>query len=779
MKRLVLLTLLFTSITSFSQMTMNGVAAPFGAGCGCYQITTPTNGVAGAIWSPSTIDLNNDFDFTFQMSFGNGDIWAGDGMGFVLQENATGLGSSGNGLGFAFPYQAPPISNNNFIIEIDQFNNSPAIPSDVGPDHIGMDINGSQHHGEVAPTPFPANQEIGDGAFHEVRIAWNSTLQIIAFYWEGNAIPLAAHNIDLINTVFGGNSNVYWGWTGGTGGVWAEYRVCINAGTAGLNQDLLSVCPGLPVQFTDASTGDLNYYESWAWDFGDGSPIDNTQNPSHIYNAPGTYTVTLDATDAFGCTYQETSSVTVLDSITMNMSAVDVTCFGDTDGQVTSTPTNGTGPYNYLWDDPGPQTTQTATGLAPGWYVVEVIDNLGCVGYDSVEVMEPLEMTLNMDSTLASCNGGTDGTATATPVNGVSPYNYLWNDTGSQTTQTATGLGAGMYTVTVTDDDGCTATDSVEVIEATGLVVDIDSIPPTCNGGSNGAAFVNVISGVGPYTYVWDDPMSQTTDTASALTAGQYIVTVTGSGGCFVTDTIMVTEPPAISATVTGNDALCYADSTGDATVVVTNGTAPYNYLWDDPSAQTTATASNLPAGTYNVSITDVDGCTASGAVTIGEPTEMTAGSNAQDDLGSGGQIDVTVLGGTTPYTYSWDSGESTEDITGVAAGTYTITITDANGCTLMLSDTVNLILDLDFPTAISPNADGMNDTYVIIGIEAHPENSFTITNRWGNVVYKEDNYSNSWDGNNMNGEPLPEGVYFMVFEAGTEQHTRYVELRR
>lgn len=682
-------------------MTMSGVAVPLGAGCNCYRLTPAAAGQRGAIWSPNTINLNNDFDMTFQVSFGNGDVWAGDGMGFVLQQNASGIGSSGNGLGFAAPYGVPPISASNFIVEIDQFDNGGAIPTDHANDHVAMSINGSQHHTQVAATPFAGLQEIGDGLYHEVRITWDAGLQVIALYWQGAVVPLIAHNIDLINSVFAGNPNVYWGWTAGTGGVFGEYRVCTNSNAA-FSQDLTSVCPGLPVQFTDGSTSDLNLIDAWDWDFGDGSPNGTVQDPTHSYNAPGNYTVTLTMTDGFGCDYVETSSVTVLDSITMNMSAVDVTCFGDTDGQATSSPTNGTGPYAYLWDDPSSQASQSATNLPPGWYLVEVTDNLGCVGYDSIEVMEPLLMVLTMDSTDASCNGGTDGTATATPINGSAPYGYVWSDGGSQTTQTASGLPAGVYSVVVTDVNGCTASDSIEVVEATGLEIALDSIPTTCFGGSDGAAIAVVVSGVGPFTY-----------------------------------------------------------------------------LWDDAASQTSASASNLPAGIYNVVVTSVNGCTANGSVVVNEPSALLGSTTIADDFGTGGQVDLTVSGGTSPYTYNWSNGETTQDLTNVSAGTYQVIITDNNGCTLTLSSSVSLLVDLDFPTAISPNNDGMNDTYVIIGIEGYPENSFTITNRWGNVVYSVENYSNTWGGENTAGEPLPEGVYFMVFESGIEQHTTYVEIRR
>ncbi|MBD3637391.1 MAG: gliding motility-associated C-terminal domain-containing protein [Crocinitomicaceae bacterium] len=780
MNRLLLFLALIGTTQSFSQMTMNGTAVPYGVGCNCYQLTTETAGIAGAIWSPNTIDLNNDFDMTFQIYVGDNDVWGADGMAFVLQQNPSGIGSPGNGIGYASPYGAPPISNNNFIIEIDVWDNGAAVPTDVPEDHIAISENGSQHHDLLAPTPFPANQEVSDNAYHTYRVSWDASLQIIAVYWEGSAIPLVALNYNIIANTFGGSSNVYWGWTAGTGGVVNETRVCTNS-SASFTSDLTSVCPGLPVQFTDGSTSDLNLIDSWSWDFGDGTPNAISQNPSHSFNAPGTYNVVLTMTDGFGCDYTANTSITVLDSVDLTMDSTGVTCYGYTDGSGTAVPTSGSGPYNYTWNDPGTQSTQTATGLAPGVYSVTVVDDLGCVGIDSIQVTEPLEITLNMDSTDASCNGGTDGTASATVNNGVSPFSYLWDDPGSQTTSTATGLPAGVYTVVVTDFNGCMATDSVEVLEAPGITLSMDSVNVTCFGGSDGLAIVNVTSGTGPFTYVWDDPGAQTSDTAAALPAGMYTVTVTGGAGCVVSDSVSITEPAAITTSITSVDVDCFGESTGEATVTASNGVTPYTYQWDDPASQTTATATLLSAGDYTVIVTDSNGCTASNSVTITQNSEITGSVVTTEDTGADdGTVDLTVNGGTTPYTYSWSNGSTTEDLTGVPSGTYDVVVTDALGCTYTQSSEVGLILELELPSAMSPNGDGLNDTFYVIGLNAYPQNKLVVTNRWGNVVYETNDYTNNWTGVNMDGENLPEGVYFVVLELGNgEQESTYLEIRR
>lgn len=532
MKRLVLFAALLWAIPSLSQMTMNGTAVQYGTGCNCYQLTPNTFNTAGAIWSPTPIDLTNNFDMTFQIYTGNAGVWNADGMAFVLQENSNGLGNLGNGLGYGTPYSIP-LSANNLAIEVDIFDNGGAVPTDISQDHVGMSSNGQVSHNLVAATQFPGAQEISDGAYHEFRVQWDAGLQVLAVYWEGAGFPLIAYNADIINTIFAGNSSVYWGWTGSEGGISTETRVCVTS-TANFTQDLTSVCPGLPVVFTDASSSPLGNPIAWAWDFGDGSPIDNNQNPTHSWTNPGVYTITLTMTDPFGCDYTANSSVTVLDSLMLNMSATDVSCFGSADGTATGLSSNGTGPYSYQWNDSGTQTTSTATGLDPGTFTVTVTDNLGCVGIDSVTVSEPLEIMLTMDSSMVNCTGDSSAWASVAVTNGVAPFNYLWDDAATQTTDTASNLPAGTYAVVVTDDNGCTATDSVTITEpASAISASATSTPD--NGTNNGTIDLTVNGGTPPYTFDWDNDGTgdnDDTEDLSGLAATTYNVTITDSLGC-------------------------------------------------------------------------------------------------------------------------------------------------------------------------------------------------------------------------------------------------------
>jgi hypothetical protein len=403
--------------------------------------------------------------------------------------------------------------------------------------------------------------------------------------------------------------------------------------------------------------------------------------------AAGTYTVA--ATDVNGCITTQTFTLTQPTAIATTGSNTNVSCFGGANGTATVSATGGTGAYTYSWAPSG-GTANTATGLVAGTYTVTVTDANACTATHTYTITQPALLTSTGSSTNVSCFGGSNGTATVVATGGTTAYTYSWAPSGG-TAATATGLAAGNYTVTVTDANACTTTNSFTISEPSAITTVGTQTNVSCNGGTNGSATVTATGGTGAYTYNWL-PTGGTAATASGLASAVYTVTVTDANGCIATRTFNITEPAVLATTGSQVNVSCNGNNDATATVTATGGTAPYAYLWT-PTGGTAATASNLTPGIYSVTVTDINGCTATQAYTITEPVILTAtGSNTNVLCFGAATATATVVpaGGTTPYTYSWaPTGGTAATATGLAAGTYTVTVTDANLCMTTMSYTI------------------------------------------------------------------------------------------
>ncbi|MBL7866631.1 MAG: T9SS type A sorting domain-containing protein [Flavobacterium lindanitolerans] len=440
--------------------------------------------------------------------------------------------------------------------------------------------------------------------------------------------------------------------------------------------------------------------------------------------AVGTYTVTV--TDSNNCQVTRTFTInqpTALSAATG--SKTDASCNGGANGMATVTPTGGTPPYTYSWTPSG-GTNATATGLAAGTYTVTVTDANNCQATRSFTINEPTALTATTSQTNTSCNGGTNGTASVTVSGGTPGYTYSWSPSGG-TAATASGLAAGTYTVTITDANNCQITRNFTITEPAILSATTSQINVSCNGGTNGSATVTVTGGTGAYSYAWA-PSGGTAATASGLAAGTYTVTAIDANTCQITTTVTITEPAVLSATTAQTNVLCNGGATGSATVTIAGGTGPYTYSWA-PSGGTAATASGLATGIYTVTVTDANNCQLTRTFTITEPAVLSA-TTSQTNLscngGTNGIAGVTVTGGTAPYTYSWaPSGGTGATATGLAAGTYTVTITDANACQITRSFTITE------PTALSATTSSTN-----VSCNGGSNGSATVTVTGGTGAY-------------------------------------------
>jgi gliding motility-associated-like protein len=406
----------------------------------------------------------------------------------------------------------------------------------------------------------------------------------------------------------------------------------------------------------------------------------------------GMYTITI--TDANGCTKQQTVAITQPASgLTSSVnSQSNVGCTGSATGSATVTGIGGTPGYTYVWS-PGGQTTAGLTGLTSGIYSVTITDANGCSKAQTVAITQPASaLSTIIASSTATC-GQSNGSTSVTASGGTPTYTYSWSPSGG-TNSTATGLSAGSYNVTTTDANGCTTNSLVSVNNANGPTVGISGTVNNvgCTGSATGSATVTATGGTGTLTYVWT-PSGGTTSTATGLTAGTYICTVTDASGCAQGQTVIITQPvSSLGSTISSQSNVdCTGSATGDATVTGTGGTPAYTYNWS-PGGNSTATVNGLTAGTYSVTITDNNGCTKVQTVAITQPASNLASTiTSQNNVGckgdASGVATVSGTGGTPLYTYIWaPAGGSASTAVGLTAGTYTVNVTDANGCTAIQS---------------------------------------------------------------------------------------------
>ena len=390
------------------------------------------------------------------------------------------------------------------------------------------------------------------------------------------------------------------------------------------------------------------------------------------------------------------------------VSTSDVSCFGLNDGSASVSGSQGTTPYSYSWSNGA--TTASANGLGAGTYSVTVTDANGCSAQTTVTISEPTQLVATASSVDATCATGTDGTASVAVTGGTSPYSYQWSN--GETTSSVSSLSPGNYTVVVTDANGCQQSASVSITRP--QCCNVTAAGTIGNGQSNCGPFnpseiSNVQSpsgGLGTIEYIWlyshvnvantsGNPYWNTitgsnnpTYDPGMITQTTYYIRCSRRSGCSAwageSNVIaMVVNPQPIAIISTMSDVSCYNGADGTATVTTTNGTAPYTYSWS-PSGGTSAQASGLSAGMYSVTVTDANGCQTNVSVQISEPAQLTLSGTITDvpcAYDATGSIDLTVQGGTTPYTYSWSNGLTSEDVSNLSGGEYTITVTDNNGC--------------------------------------------------------------------------------------------------
>lgn len=428
-------------------------------------------------------------------------------------------------------------------------------------------------------------------------------------------------------------------------------RVSISGGGCG-NETLTAVVSG----------GSGPYTYDWNTGSTDGS----------IGAEPGSYYYVV-VTDANGCTAEADIQVDEIgSSINLTTTVANPVCAGEATGSVDLTIEGGEGSYTIIWSNGA--TTEDLENLSPGTYGVIVTDESGCTQSASVTISSPAAITLQATETIsANCYGL--GGITVAAQGGTAPYTYNW--THGATGESLEDLTAGQYTVTATDANGCQRQQTFSITEEQGPVISINT---TGNCGSQTLTAV-ADGNSGPYTYQWST--GQTTASITPTASGTYNVVVTDANGCTATaatELSLSESTLSISARVTA--AGCAGSADGSASIQVIGGTAPYTYDWSN--GLTIASATNLTAGVYSVRVTDASGCYDVLAFEINQASPLNINLEASTPTSCGqanGSLSAQVNGGAAPYTFQWNTGATTASISGLAAGTYTLAVADALGC--------------------------------------------------------------------------------------------------
>ena len=470
-----------------------------------------------------------------------------------------------------------------------------------------------------------------------------------------------------------------------------DNTICIQSPTAALNGSVAGASGGI-----------------WSGGLGVFSPNNTTLSgatytPTSADLLNGSVSLYLTTTGNGTCPSDADTVVLYFSNFNASVSPTitNVSCYGGSDGSAIINITGGTGPFTYFWNTVPAQSSSTASNLSQGTYSVDVTDGIGCSNQTTVIITQPLPLSNNSTIVNVSCFGGSNGSITSTPVGGTAPYTYLWQP-GNQTLSSISGQAAGTYTFTVTDAEGCQVTSIYSITQPLALTVSLTSVNVSCFNGNNGSITSTTSGGNSPYTYNWS-PIIASTANVTALLAGNYTLTVTDNAGCIASASTTITQPTALSSSVSSNNETCNYLNNGSASTVASGGTAGYSYLWQ-PGGQVTSTASNLSSGTYTLTTNDLNGCVVTSIVTITQPTAVIVSFINQTNVtcfgASTGSVTASASGGNPGYSYSWMPGSlNSASISNLTAGTYTVTATDNFGC--QVQNTVTITQPF-FPLAVS-----------------------------------------------------------------------------
>jgi PKD repeat protein len=493
-----------------------------------------------------------------------------------------------------------------------------------------------------------------------------------------------------------------------------------------------SQCAGLQAVFNNTSTiitGDLDY----VWDFGDGT-TGLGDDPVHVYQNPGTYTVILTVTSIDGCVDDFSSTINILANPLANFTTANLQCYGDESGALNITGYGSLSPYTYSLDGGNNyQPTGSFTGLDAGSYTALVEDDNGCSSSYNFTLTEPAELVSTLsNSDDLFCFGDEDGSIVVSTTGGATPYYYTLDDVSFQLSPVFNGLAAGDYVVAVSDDNGCADTVEVTLNEPTDLSAVVFSYENVgCYGNNSGYLELFANGGVSPYQYSINGGQTfQSSPEFNNLAAGTYSIVVKDDNNCSKTFSATITQPEVLAFSVDANDVLCYGGNSGSIVFSVTGGTAPFQFSTNGGQTYgSLSTVTGLASGNYVVSVKDANNCTVSGGAFINQPTqtlsaEVASLQNVLCRSENSGTVTINASGGTETYTYSVDGGQNFQTssiISGLVTGDYIAIVADFNGCETTVDFSItepaeNLRIDLVVVEDVACSGDGSGLISIIAG---------------------------------------------------------------
>ncbi len=615
---------------------VNGDATDNGGGC--YELTPAAQFKTGSIWSLNKVSLTNSFEITGKLNFGSISNGA-DGIAFALQpvqNTATGVGA-GLGVGFINP---------SLVVEFDTFRNG----YDPFYDHVAIIRDGVADHGAGSTLSAPVQIKAGsfnvkNNSWYDYKISWDAPTQTLSV--EIDCDLRISYTGDAINDIFGGDPNVFWGFSSACGGKFNSHKVCVDASTLFKIEDT-KICEGDTATINLPSVG-TNY------------SLNSFRPTTGIIDASApnpTFSQTI--TTQYIITYEGSCNTQVEDTFTVEIDAAPVVDLGkDTTacGPINITLDAKNAGSTYLWSTGA--TSQSISSTTTGDYEVIVTNATGCKGYDTLNIGQSTSLNVSLGKDTAFC--GVFNLTLDAQNNGST---YLWGDGSTQ--QTLNTTVAGLYFVTVTSVGGCVGIDSINVTSSNQLIVELGTDTSLCQGNNI------ILDADNPGTnYLWST--GATTQTLTVLTAGTYFVEASTANGCIGRDTITVsfTSTPSINL---GNDIVFC----GDTTFALNGGNTASTYDWS--TGESTSTISINSSGTYIVYLDSSSTCGSSDTIQLTLNTPPTVDLGPDSSFCS--NINLPLDAQNNGATYLWNDGTTSQSKTISTAGIFFVDVTDVNNCT-------------------------------------------------------------------------------------------------